>query len=694
MHATLPASVPGPVPPDDRAAWYAPTVRSQYPVSNGVVATVTEDGEGYRYRTREPPLSEEEQAVLDRVEARFEDVSLSRPRTRAGAVERVRTGLPDRLRERIDELDDRRPASRRRLDYRLLASLRSLGPLTPLALDERIQIADTAEDRLAVHTRDFAPAVTDLPADTPALERFLGERVSRKTVTFAGFDVPVTVVRIHLLGQDSFEGRYVVEEPDLFPGDRELIETVKSRILEAPPAGVLEGDYEGVAERARTLLSRRIGYRPLYRLTGWLPMVGAGPGGGDREPTTVTRSERIDALAYYVVRDLVGDGTLTIPMRDRAIRAIEANEVGGRIAVVFHRDAPVEGTRMPTTLSIETDAGFVDVARSLAAEGGVELSVERPTATVSLERPVDGGTRTMHCSVALPGTREREHVSIATERETPPTPVALVDRGQLSAALVAAIWTAAAAGGSVVFVGPVDADPTEALGAHAPFIPATERPVAIGPGSRQVDLPHETALAVPPTDDAAEWASRIERDALHPDVAVVAGLNSTSALERFGAILASGRPVFAAARIASRQLFEGLLEEAGICRQVTAAVDLVVELPRTDTDQSATGWVPAGPTRASGSTDSPEGDRHCRWEPLFEPESSTDGALTRAFLDRLEDGSPSEPAIERTVERRNRYVEYLVSEGATDRESLMSFLADLRTDEAATIERLRNRESK
>ncbi|MFW5965520.1 MAG: hypothetical protein ACOCP3_02070, partial [Halodesulfurarchaeum sp.] len=32
------------------------------------------------------------------------------------------------------------------------------------------------------------------------------------------------------------------------------------------------------------------------------------------------------------------------------------------------------------------------------------------------------------------------------------------------------------------------------------------------------------------------------------------------------------------------------------------------------------------------------------------------------------------------------------TQGATDREALVGFLSDLRTDEAATIERIRNRE--
>lgn len=675
MSTELPATVPGPVGPDARAAWYAPEVRSQYHVSDGIVATVTERDEGYHYRTREPLLSEAEGDSLDEIEHRFRDATLGRPRTRAGAVERVRSGLPTRLQDRLPELD-RRPASRRRLGYHVLASLRALGPLTPLALDERIRIADTNADRLAVHTQDFAPATTALPDDVPYLDRFLGERVRREQVSFAGFSIPVTIVRGHLLGADTFEVSYVVEEPDRLPGDQELIDDVVDRILESPPAAILEDEVAAVADRARTLLGRRLGYRPLAWAREALPQVlSARLPGRDSIPRG-TRAERLDALTYYVLRDLVGDGKLTVPMRDPAVRSIEANRVGDRITVVTHRGSPVGDTRMPTTLAIADDAEFVDLTRSLAAEGGVELSVHRPSATVSLERETAVGRRELHCSVTLPEDTAG-HVSITSQRETPPTPIALVERGQLDPDLVAGIWTAAANRGTVLFVGPVDAEPTAAMGAHTPFIPAGDRPVEFGAAAGQVDLPHETAIAVPDrTAEGTRWDQRTERDALHPDVAVLSGLETAAALERLGTIIGSGRPVFAAARAASRSLLSHRVETAGIAHEFRARVALVIELPAPDSDDSATGWVPVTPSDDATVVD---------WEPLFESRDTP--VLSAAFTERLA-SDPDGPTLDQAFARRRQYVSYLRREGSTDRESLLGFLADLRTDETATIERI------
>jgi hypothetical protein len=47
--------------------------------------------------------------------------------------------------------------------------------------------------------------------------------------------------------------------------------------------------------------------------------------------------------------------------------------------------------------------------------------------------------------------------------------------------------------------------------------------------------------------------------------------------------------------------------------------------------------------------------------------------------------------VEESFHRKHRYVRYLQREGITDGDELFAFLADLRTDEAATVERLQRR---
>ena len=104
-----------------------------------------------------------------------------RTRARPRAVRRRRTAPPahatgrGRTRRRgfslkydrlLDRLLPSEAGARRRLDYYALRDLRLLGPVTPLALDDEVEIADSeaAAGKLVVHTTDFAPVVTQLAA--------------------------------------------------------------------------------------------------------------------------------------------------------------------------------------------------------------------------------------------------------------------------------------------------------------------------------------------------------------------------------------------------------------------------------------------------------------------------------------------------------------------------------------------------
>ena len=79
-------------------------------------------------------------------------------------------------------------------------------------------------------------------------------------------------------------------------------------------------------------------------------------------------------------------------------------------------------------------------------------------------------------------------------------------------------------------------------------------------------------------------------------------------------------------------------------------------------------------------------------------DAATDGETRRNALrvfHRIADATDSDPeAIEREFRRKHGYVEYLVREGVTDVSRLFGFLSDLRTDEAATVERVRRRQAR
>src|SRR6056297_1714596 len=233
-------AVPPPLPPDDPEAWYAEDVQAQYEVHPGVVVTIARQGDAFQYDVREPALTGETEAQLDRLTAHFEGAHLQRPLTREGATEIMADGFDPKYERVIDQLVDCTTAARQRVIYHALAEIACLGELTPYALDDRIEVADTDEDGIVVHTTDYAPALTDLPDDPAFIDRFASERLARYTVEFHEYEIPVVRYRENVLGNDPFDVKYAVREPDLLPGDEELLAECKERIWETAVDGVVD----------------------------------------------------------------------------------------------------------------------------------------------------------------------------------------------------------------------------------------------------------------------------------------------------------------------------------------------------------------------------------------------------------------------------------------------------------------------
>ncbi|GAB7010067.1 type II/IV secretion system ATPase subunit [Halorubrum trueperi] len=556
-------AVPAPVPPGDPEAWYAPDVRAQYEAAPGVVATVRErDGGRFGYDVREPPLSAAAARALDRVRDHFSAVRHRRPLTRIGVIERAAAGFEPKYERALDRLLDATPAARRRIDYHALRDLRLLGDLTPVALDDRIEVADVGDEReLVVHTETFAPLETGIDVDTEYVERVAAERLAQYAVGFAGLSVDVVVYRERLLGSDAFETKYAALEPDLLPGDEALIEECKERIWETTVNGVVDDREAFVAEHARRFLSRRLTAR---NTRAWLDAAAHRVRSrladrGLAVPPVDSRyaHDRLDDLAYYVLRDFVGEGILTVPIRDPNLEDVEANRVGERVKVVprssilretrenDEESIAAAGARVPTNLSFADEASFVNVVTGLAARDGTELNASTPSAKVNLD--VDAVDETIRCAVALPVISEGgPHVSIRKQSADALTPVDLIDRGTLSAEIVTLLWLLYEHRGVVLFAGPTGVGKTTLLNAHTPFIPFDDRPVSIDEGSREVRLPHETGVSLTTRDheDAYKAVSMselmTEANYLNPDVEVIAEINTPASFETFAETLNTG----------------------------------------------------------------------------------------------------------------------------------------------------------
>ncbi|PSQ16384.1 secretion system protein [Halobacteriales archaeon QS_8_69_26] len=613
-------------------------------------------------------------------------------------------------------------------------------------------------DRLVVHTADYAPAVTDLPPDPAHIDRFVAERLDSYRVPFRGFEVPVVVYRDNLLGADPFAAKYAVLEPDLLPGDRDLVAECKERIWEGNVEGVVEDRGAFVRERARQFFSRQLTARntrawldaAAHRVRTALSSYGVGvPPVDDRYA-----EDRLTDLVYYVLRDFVGEGKLTVPVRDPNLEDIEANRVGERVKVV-PRDSIAHDGRMPTNLVFEDESEFVNVVTQLAASDGTELNASNPSAKVNLRPEEVSEDVTIRCAVALPVISEDgPHVSIRKQAPDAMTPVDLVQRDSLSTELVALLWQVYEHHGVVLFSGPTGVGKTTLMNAHMPFVPFGDRPISIDEGSREVRLPHETGVSLTTRDHESDHKRvsmadlMTECNYLNPDVEVIAEINTPASFETFAESLNTGHGVIGTTHADDVETLVNRVVEQGLPTYLLRELDLVVFPRHVDGERyvgevveflsepeyrAVEGGSGHGTIHKDGTTiywntvarRTPGGEFRFDYEPgASATATAADGGPRDAdrggegdgrraegadrgaeaanrgmedvdsrgirFFDRLADRTDRTTAeVEAEFRRKHRYVEYLVREGVDDFDALYEFLADLRTDEAATVERIR-----
>jgi type IV secretory pathway ATPase VirB11/archaellum biosynthesis ATPase len=579
---------------------------------------------------------------------------------------------------------------------------------------------------------EFSPAVTAFDVNADFVERVAGERLRRYSVEFAGFAVDVVVYREHLLGRDRFTVKYAVLEPDLLPGDEELVRECKERIWETNAGAVLgeaPDDRAGatggevlsnrrsfVRDRARQFLSRRLTARNAqawiesarYRVRSALAEYGLAV------PPVDSRyaEDRLDDLVYYVMRDYVGDGILTIPIRDPHLEDVEANRVGERVKVV-PRDEIAPVGRVPTNLTFDTETDFVNVVTQLAASDGVELNASRPTAKVNLDPP--GVEATVRCAVALPAVSEDgPHVSIRKQRADALTPVDLVERDALPTELVTLLWLCYEHRAVVLFSGPTGVGKTTLMNAHMPFIPFDDRPVSIDEGSREVRIPHETGVSLTTRDHESEYKRvsmadlMTEANYLNPDIEVIAEVNTPASFETFGELINTGHGVVGTTHSEDVETLVNRVIEQGLPAYLLREIDLVV-FPRHVDGERYVGEViefvdPDAYDDLTGRKGTIEKDgRTMYWNAVIDRTPEGDfsfayrhrelgdevRALDHRLFHRIARATDRDvEAVETEFLRKHNYVRYLVKEGITDFDQLFGFLADLRTNESATVEKV------
>lgn len=268
-----------------------------------------------------------------------------------------------------------------------------------------------------------------------------------------------------------------------------------------------------------------------------------------------------------------------------------------------------------------------------------------------------------------------------------------------------------------------------------PFVPFDDRPISIDEGSREVRLPHETGVSLTTRDHENEYKRvtmaelMTETNYLNPDVEVIAEINTPASFETFAETLNTGHGVVGTTHAEDVETLVNRVIEQGLPAYLLRELDLVafphevdgnryvshvVELlsddefealdaAALDSDGTLARRGGAGTVEKDGAKvhwntvgwRDTDGTFHLEYDHpdlddvgTTESNGETEGALRFRFLHRVAERTDRDVAsVEREFHRKHRYVRYLVSEGVTDFDDLFAFLADLRTDEAATVER-------
>jgi hypothetical protein len=235
-----------------------------------------------------------------------------------------------------------------------------------------------------------------------------------------------------------------------------------------------------------------------------------------------------------------------------------------------------------------------------------------------------------------------------------------------------------------------------------PFIPFSDRPISIDEGSREVRLPHETGVSLTTREHESEFKRvtmaelMTETNYLNPDVEVIAEINTPASFETFAETLNTGHGVVGTTHAEDVEKLVNRVVEQGLPAYLLQELDLLVFPRRVDGERYVAKIVELvdDPPGERGGTVRKD-DTAVHWRPVAWRDTDSEYHFDREarFFGTLADRTDRKRQdVLAEFERKLRYVRYLKRRGIDDFEALFSFLSDLRTDEAATVERVAARE--
>jgi archaeal flagellar protein FlaI len=187
----------------------------------------------------------------------------------------------------------------------------------------------------------------------------------------------------------------------------------------------------------------------------------------------------MNRIMYFIVRDLIGYGKLDPVLRDKRAEDISADGAGIPVFVYHQKYGSLES-------NVSFSAEELDsIIYKLAQRSGRHISMSKPLLDASLPNH-----DRLQLSIGSQVTTRGSTFTIRKFRETPFTPVDLINMGTISIEMAVYLWMAVENGFNILIAGGTASGKTTFLNTISMFIPPSSKVVSIE-DTREINLAHQ-----------------------------------------------------------------------------------------------------------------------------------------------------------------------------------------------------------
>ena len=187
----------------------------------------------------------------------------------------------------------------------------------------------------------------------------------------------------------------------------------------------------------------------------------------------------MEKIMYYVVRDLIGYGKLDPILRDKKAEDISADGPGIPLYVYHQKYGSLESNVVFNQEELDS------IIYKLAQRSGRHISMARPLLDASLPNH-----DRLQLSIGSQVTTKGSTFTVRKFRETPFTPIDLIDLGTISVEMAVYLWMAVENGFNILIAGGTASGKTTFLNTISMFIPPSCKVVSIE-DTREINLAHQ-----------------------------------------------------------------------------------------------------------------------------------------------------------------------------------------------------------